>query len=237
MLWEDFSEMCPEKVTGNGFFTVVGFKEGYLGFYTAAGRKLIPEAFIGKVVDLQSNSQALALALTETGQITCWNLFRQSLLYRTDIPSLAVIPPYSLYLEEQGSLTLNFADNRKFSYSPSTNEWKEVTEKPISTAVSFEQLWEALPCELPITATSPDRSVADIEHLMGCLLQQELIAEYTHLLPDYIQRLHKANDLHRLNALIVHLNRSNCLSKAVSGAVAPLLSGLKQSLRPVLSSL
>ena len=193
----------------------------------------MPEAFVGKVVDLQSSSQALALALTETGQITCWNLFTRTLLYRTNVPTLAEAPAYRLNLEEQGGLTLNFPDNRTIAYNPNTEEWKEVAEKATLPASSFEQLWQALPCELPPTPQIPESSLSEMERLLDCLRKQALTAEYTHLLPSYIQRLQEAQDLPRLNALVVHLNRSNCLSGAVRAAVAPLLGGLKQSLSPL----
>lgn len=38
ILWEELSSMIPEKIAGNGFFTAIGYKEGYLGVFTAAGR-------------------------------------------------------------------------------------------------------------------------------------------------------------------------------------------------------
>jgi hypothetical protein len=76
----------------------------------------------------------------------------------------------------------------------------------------------------------PDTTIVETERSLARLLQQKHVAEYANLLPAYIQRLREEQDLARLNALVLRINRAQLPWRA---ALVPLLSGLKQSLSPL----
>ena len=238
MIWEDVVQYTPILVSGNQQFSVVYHQEGYLSFYTAAGRKMFPEVMIGEIAYLETSPLRHAMVIARSGLLTCWNLEDQKVEYTTNVAHLlpsSANPISQAELTTTGQPILHLATGEVHAYDRAMDLWMKVATKSrqaLCDAVSTStkdlvraQLWNVM--SIGDRASSEDFMRLNLSDLEAQLVRAEklnYVAEYQYLLTRYVNMLVEGRELLKLQELVRELTQAQGEKKTLlDSVVMPVL--------------
>lgn len=238
-MWEDVVPYTPILVSGNQQFSVIYFEEGYLSFYTAAGRKMFPEVMIGPIAYLETSPLKHAMVISRSGLLTCWNLEERKVEYTTNVAHLLPSSPKPITQTELTSLgqpILYLSTGEVHAYDRAMDLWMKVATKSrqalCDSVVSAEekdlvrsQLWNLM--TVGERASADDFMRLNLSDLEAQLVRAEKLhyaAEYQYLLMRYVNMLVEGREVLKLKELVRELVLGPAEKKALlDSVVLPLL--------------
>jgi protein HIRA/HIR1 len=239
IVWEDVVQYTPKFVSGNQQFSVIYHEEGYLSFYTAAGRKMFPEIMIGEIAYLETSATKHAMVISRNGLLTCWNLEDRKVEYTTNVAHLLPSSPNPVAKAELtniGQPILYLSTGEVHAYDRAMDLWMKVATKSrqalCDSVVPAEskdlvrsQLWNLM--SVGDRASAEDFMRLNLSDLEAQLVRAEKLhysAEYQYLLTRYVNMLVEGREVLKLKELVRELAQSPAEKKALlETVVMPLL--------------